>query len=399
MRTGNERILPYSFADSGEATWKRDQMTTPNKAQLYLNTTNRLTPYDVRVARTFAQKPSIKKANLRPATREETMANNNAMLDLGRRIGDLDKWIPVFKEDLERMNRNKVGRPYEYSDALIIWMMTVLTAVDGKFDTIAGIFQSILSAVGIKAPSPTRLLERANILTAEYVSNPDEAMAERYGKHIFTVGASTNVLERPRRCGVDASGLSLSSINRWRRTKWNTEPKDRGWLHLHCLSDVDTGEFIAYAITDDTVGDAPMLRCLLDKALEVGHRIEKLYADGAYSSDENWIHVCSVRKIAFITSFKVNTKPTSNGCLARGEAARLWCNMPYDEWVQESGYGTRWKCECSFSDFKRLFPEAVTARSHIGVIRQVICRIDLHNMYKETRANIMKVTGNGIVVA
>gem|GEM_PF-4006293 len=33
------------------------------------------------------------------------------------------------------------------------------------------------------------------------------------------------------------------------------------------------------------------------------------------------------------------------------------------------------------------------------MIRQVMCRIDFHNMYKETRARIMGTTGNGIVVA
>ena len=213
------------------------------------------------------------------------------------------------------------------------------------------------------------------------------------------MGVSSNVSERPRRVGIDASGLALSSINRWRTKKWKTEVKDRGWLHLHVLSDVDTGEFIAFAITDESVGDAPILKYLVEEALKKGHRLEVVYADGAYCSDENWIYLCSEKKLRFVTSFKVNTAPTNNGCLARGEAARLWCSLPYDEWVKESGYGTRWKCECTFSDFKRLFPEVVTARSQIGMIRQVICRIDFHNMYKETRARIMGTTGNGIAVA
>lgn len=358
-----------------------------------------MTPHDVKVAGTFAEKPAIAKAEPRKPTQEEMKANNNAMLELTRNIGDLTIWKPIFEEDLKRMNEGKVGRPFLYSDALIIWMMTVLTAVDGKFDTVAGLFQGILRFAGIAAPSPTRLLERANYLTTEYISKPCKELSERYGSSIYTMGASSNVTERPRRVGIDASGLALSSINRWRTKKWKTEVKDRGWLHLHVLSDVDTGEFIAFAITDESVGDAPILKYLVEEALKKGHRLEVVYADGAYCSDENWIYLCSEKKLRFVTSFKVNTAPTNNGCLARGEAARLWCSLPYDEWVKESGYGTRWKCECTFSDFKRLFPEVVTARSQIGMIRQVICRIDFHNMYKETRARIMRTTGNGIVVA
>ena len=390
---------PRDVPSNGGGHLESDQMAKQNKHQVYLNTTRRLTPYDVKVAGTFAEKPRTPKEAPRLPTKAEQLANNHAMEDLCRGIGDITKWIPVFERDLQQMNDGKVGRPFEYSDALIIWMMATLTAVDGKFDALAGFLQGMLAAVGVKAPSPTRLLERSNMLAAEYAKNPDKALSERYGKSVYMVGFNTNVIERARRCGIDATGLSLSSINRWRKKKWDTEPKDRGWLHLHCLSDVDTGEFIAYAVTDSSVGDAPMLRCLVSTALEAGHRIEKVFADGAYCTDENWIFMCAEKKLQFVTSFKVNTSPTNNGCLARGEAARLWCSLPYDEWVKVSGYGTRWKCECSFSDFKRLFPETITARSELGVLRQVMCRIDFYNMYKDTRAGIMKVTGNGIFVA
>lgn len=183
------------------------------------------------------------------------------------------------------------------------------------------------------------------------------------------------------------------------REKWQTSPKNRGWLVLHALCDVDTGEILAYAITDETVGDAPMLRVLVEAATEKGHVFDKLYADGAYSSDENWILLCRERKIGFVTSFKSNTRPTNNGSVARGEAARLWCSLTYDEWVKASGYGVRWKCECVFSDLKRLFPETITAMSNNGILRQLCSRIEVFNRYKITRAGIMGVTGNGVTVA
>ena len=84
--------------------------------------------------------------------------------------------------------------------------------------------------------------------------------------------------------------------------------------------------------------------------------------------------------------------------MARGEAARLWCSLPYDEWVLVSGYGTRWKCECVFSDLKRMLGETVTARSEAGMVAEVYSRISVFNGYKATRAGIIGISGNGVAL-
>lgn len=82
---------------------------------------------------------------------------------------------------------------------------------------------------------------------------------------------------------------------------------------------------------------------LVGMAAEGGHRFEKIYADGACSSNRNWIYLTRENGYGFITSFKVNTRPVSNGCLARGLAAGLWCKTPYKVWTEATGYHLRWK--------------------------------------------------------
>ena len=72
--------------------------------------------------------------------------------------------------------------------------------------------------------------------------------------------------------------------------------------------------------------------------------------------------------------------------------------MPYDQWVKVSGYGTRWKCKCTFSDFKRLFPETVTAMTATGMVRDIVSRVNVFNIYKGIRARMIGTTGNGIVI-
>ena len=68
-----------------------------------------MTPHDVKVAGTFAEKPAIAEAEPRKPTQEEMKANNNAMLELTRNIGDPTIWKPIFKEDLKRMNEARSG--------------------------------------------------------------------------------------------------------------------------------------------------------------------------------------------------------------------------------------------------------------------------------------------------
>ena len=373
-------------------------MAKKNKTQRNLNTSHRMTPQDAKVAGTFAEVPRAERPPPRDPTSAETHANNYAKVDTANLLGDLLRWIPLFRSDLRDMNRGKVGRPYEYSNALILWLMMYMTFFSADFRSTVGFARGVFEAFGIEVPSYTRFIERTMELSIGYIIEEDDLLKSKYGKGILAVQCCGEVVDRIRRVGVDSSGISLSCHNMWRRKKWQTSTKDRGWLHFHVLCDVDSGEMLAYVISDSTVGDAPILKLLVDVAADGGHRFDRVYADGAYSSDENWIHLCRDNDYEFITSFKINTAPTCNGCFARGEAAKRWCTMPYDQWVKESGYGTRWKCECTFSDFKRLFPETVTAMTTTGMVRDIVSRVNVFNIYKRIRARMIGTTGNGIVI-
>ena len=51
------------------------------------------------------------------------------------------------------------------------------------------------------------------------------------------------------------------------------------------------------------MGDAPLLRLLVSVATDGGHRFERVYADGAYCFNENWIYLCRDNGYDFVTSF------------------------------------------------------------------------------------------------
>ena len=369
-------------------------MTRKGKANVRNKTDARLTPYDVKVIGTLAERPRLEVSEPRPLTPEEVHANNVSMCEFGKAILDMHRWIPIFRDDLKCMNSNKVGRPYDFSDSLIFWILSFMAVTDSTFRLVSGMASAIMGLFGMASPSYSRLCERS-IQVADRLFGYDSDD----GSGILTMVVCDNVSDRVRRVGIDSSGMNMSDTTLWKAKKWKAAPKNRGWLKLHALSDVDSGEIIAYIISNEKVGDCPLLKVLVSAAMDRGHRFECVYADGAYASDDNWKFLCQENSFGFVTSFKCNTKPTNNGCLARGEAARLWCSMSYPDWVKVSGYGTRWKCEVVFSDLKRIFRETVKARTLAGAVREVCMKIREFNDYKEIRANIMGISGNGIPLA
>lgn len=360
--------------------------------------TGRQTPRDVEIQGTFAEAPKPPKEPPREATAEEERANNIAMYEFCRQLGRVDLAVPQFKYELEEMNRGKRGRPFEFPDSMVLWIMSMMAVFDMTFRSAAGFASGLLEGYGMAAPSTSRLLERANMLVTGIVLTEESRLKAGIIDGVLLLQVSDNVVDRERRVGLDSSGFITVQQSLWRSVKWKTK-KVTHWLKAHVLSDLDSGEVIAYAVTLDSIGDPPMMVPLVKAAMEKGHKLKAIYGDGAYSSDKIWKYISQETDAKFITSFKKNTVPRNNGCQARGDASRLWCITPYHEWKKITGYGFRWKSECGFSDIKRTHGEEVKARTIYGQSREMFFKMRSFDLYKRKRAEIMKVTGNGVAIA
>ena len=361
------------------------------RSRLKKEAKRRRTPRDVAVEGTLAARVRAPRAPPRARTREETRADDLAPAEFARVVMDVGRWARVFRSELGEMNSGKVGRPYLYCDSMVAWLLSLMAVTGTSFRFVCGFADAVLGWFGLAAPSHSRLTERALSMHADAGTD-----AGAFGPGFLCVRACGNVTARVRRLAADSTGLTLSSVLGWRRRKWGAGPADRGWLKLHVLADVDSGEIVAYALTDETVGDGPVLRSLTEAARGRGHRFDAVYGDNAYCSVANWSHVTRDLGARFVTSFQSRTAPVSRGCMARGAAAALWCSLTYDEWTRVTGYGRRWKVECVNSDLKRLLGETVSARTRAGAVAEVAARIGAFDRYKAVRARIMGVTGNGV---
>ena len=337
----------------------------------------------------------------------EIKANNYAKQEAMNRLMSfnsvLSMWVRDYIPELARMNAHKVGHPYEYTNSLIYWAMMLKGLLNYDYKEASGHIESIIDMIRnswaakflperIRHPDYTTVFRRLDFIAAAMLTNL--AGDDR----VMCAFVYRNVIDRVRTCAVDSTALNLSSTNLWRKTKWGVGPKYRGWVKVHALIDVDTNEIIATIVTTDKMGDNTAFVMLTKIAFDKGHSIEKIYADSAYEAMSNWKD--SVEKgYTLVVKFKKNCNGKSNGCMARGNSAKEYLSLSYDEWRSTTKYGRRWKSECTFSDFKRLISEHLEGRCDAGIVKETVGKIVAFDFFKEVRAEIVGTTSNGVVVA
>ena len=68
---------------------------------------------------------------------------------------------------------------------------------------------------------------------------------------------------------ADATGLKVSNIGEWMRKKWKVR---RGFVKLHMLACTETRRILATVVTDDRIGDSPMLKNMMETSKDTGRR-------------------------------------------------------------------------------------------------------------------------------
>ena len=77
---------------------------------------------------------------------------------------------------------------------------------------------------------------------------------------------------------IDSTGMSLSKCGSWLSYKWHKKIVT-GWIKPHVAVDVETNEILAYAITDEKMGDVSCLGLLMEQVMGKGHEVGSLLAD------------------------------------------------------------------------------------------------------------------------
>ena len=283
-------------------------------------------------------------------------------------IDNIVDWRQEEHKALLSMNEDKGGRPFSYSDELILRI-------------------SALRFVFCDKLIPTEALARRI-----YGGSPDHTTISR---RLYRLDVKWTVRRRHKKgrlLAIDASGMSVCRTGSYRHSKYGGMPR---FYKLHAIIDVDTKELVDLRVTRDRCHDN---RKFIPLVRESAYKGDTVYADGAYDSKDNFDHLekngikpgikirknfstdcrgSSARWKAVIDQFGIRTRRLKGRGIVLDED-RISYNQK--KWKEKVGYGRRWLVEAFFSVFKRVYGNYASSHSWRKVKNEMTLKLLLYNM-------------------
>jgi hypothetical protein len=275
-------------------------------------------------------------------------------------VWELD-FIAAWDEDIEKMNIGKKGRPYEFPDSLFIFCCRVRATSNMQLRMMEGMLRDLLGAFGRVAPDHSTIEERCSALRWGY---PERAY-EEHGN-----------------AGVDSTCINVTNRGEWLRHNYDLK---RGFFKLHLVSDLAANMILAHRVTDEHTGDPRMLLPLIDDTIANGFHPDKVLGDAGYDAWYNWQGLVIDRKIKDTVINLKSSDVHANGCLYKGQMIDERNEVGQAQWKENHGYGERWRCECTNSDFKRLMGQFVYSRNFKRIENEIDCKVQVFNGLKKLR--------------
>jgi len=293
---------------------------------------------------------------------------NGRLIQQGTILVDL-RFLEKRKEELAFMNECKEGAPFEYPESLINYAGTVRCMFRLPYRQTQGLLIGIGQKVPeLSAPSYSQICRRFNKLPV----------------HIKPKKSS-----QPLWVAVDASGISVTNNGVWMRKihRKGQISECKGFLKIHVAVDVHTHELLAIEVTREDVGDNTMLKPVLIQTIEnTGRNIERLMADGAYDTYDNFegLKQAGIEPAIRIDDNAIIDPPPPDFIHrnrpepVRTTHARTQLS-DQEKWKQDTEYGLRWFSEGFFSIIKRRHGEYVMAHNYTNMQHEMCYKAQLYN--------------------
>ncbi|MDE1834582.1 MAG: IS5 family transposase [Candidatus Micrarchaeota archaeon] len=280
------------------------------------------------------------------------------------------------KKDTEIVNRNKRGRPFEYSNIVILSSYAIKCVFKLAYRQTEGLIVDI-----------TSLMKSSLCPNFRTVWYRIKTLKESGVKLLINAQKVGEKLE----VAIDSTGLKNVNDGEY-RTKMYRKKKD--WTKFHIVVDKNTGRILNAKITNDKAGDGQTFGKVINP---IKDRISVVYGDGAYDSVNIW-NWCESNSVEGRIPVRINANPKWNG--ARQSAIRKQFGLPpsharrglFDTegrrnyyryiWKKKSHYGSRWIVEATFASFKRMFGEAVFSKNWEMKENETLIKTILYNQLR-----------------
>ena len=184
---------------------------------------------------------------------------------------------------------------------------------------------------------------------------------------------------------LDSTGIKVTNRGEWLPHKWNVR---KGYLKIHVAVDIKKKRIVSLEVSSEEVHDGSKLKVLVDRAME-NNNVKRIIADGAYDSNENFRFLCQ-------NDIEPAIRVRKNSSLSREGGRRSMTHSPrkevvlkqlknYKRWKHDINYGYRWMAETAFSSIKRMFGEYVSARRFPNMVKEMLVKVSLYNMFISMR--------------
>lgn len=276
--------------------------------------------------------------------------------------GSLTVWLDREMDWLAKPT-GKRGRNRTFSDEAIQFCLSIKCLFGLPLRQSLGLVQSLLTLAQLDWPVPdfSTVSRRQARLTVRLNYRPSNA--------------ALNLL-------VDSTGIKFIGEGEWKREKHGAEYR-RQWRKVHLGIDADTLEIRAIEVTDNTIGDAPMLPGLL-KQIDVSEALSSVSGDGAYDTKACHAAIAARGAMAVIPPRKNAQlwKTDEPGVQVRNAAVLACKRLGQTIWKKWSGYHQRSLVESKMYCFKRL-GERVMARTFERQVVELHIRVALLNRFSQ----------------
>lgn len=253
-------------------------------------------------------------------------------------------FLDSFSQELKQMNKNKVGRPYQYSNSFIEFESKLQPYFD--YRSIQGICRSLSEQIdGFPVNHYTNACDRINEMDLD-LPNVD--------------------FDKPIYVGNDGSGVKVSNRGEWMRQKWQVR---RGWIKAVITMDVEGKKLLDIEVFEKGDSEPDIFERHVKKLIKKGAKIRKACGDGAHDK-RKLFNALEKQGIEQVLKPRRNASTKAKGSISRAREVRKFKEMGYEKWAKEKEYGMRWATEGKFSSVKRKFGEYVRATEKNNMVEE-----------------------------
>jgi IS5 family transposase len=259
------------------------------------------------------------------------------------------------------MNKGKEGRKFVYPDSFIKSLGYMRAYFHLPYRQTEGVIREHASDTLLPSiPDYSRICRRVNKL------------------NITICDDKSNINDDNFVIAIDATGVKVTNRGEWIRHKWNVK---RGYLKIHIAVDIAKKRILSLDVTSEEVHDSKVLSELIeDLTIKQNKEIHTLIADGAYDNNKIF-KILSFKGIKSAIKVRNNSRCRKTNHYLRNNSVKMQKNN-LQQWKDSVSYGQRWIAETVFSCIKRMFGEYVTAIRFENMIKEVMLKASLYNLFQ-----------------